>query len=112
MHQLFKHVSQLTEEQRTNWVRATADVLRNAFIMKYLAGQVEHEGDLGLVPTAAILSEMENEALDQLAYVMELKRRLGGIRAEVIQEIEQFELKPAASHTVTFPDKHDFGDQR
>jgi hypothetical protein len=61
---------------RNAWLQVTASSLREKFIAKFEAGQQEHGGDIGAVTVRALLDEMEAEALDQLAYVRELKRRL------------------------------------
>lgn len=66
----------LKEPARTSWVLATAGDIRKRFESKFMAGQVEHEGDIGAVPVTRLLSEMEDEAIDQLSYVHEIRRRL------------------------------------
>lgn len=61
---------------RERWLENQAAIIKQTFIAKYHAGQVEHRGDLGEVSAMGLLDEMEKEAIDQLAYVRELKRRL------------------------------------
>ena len=66
----------LARTERQAWLDITAADLRQTFTQKYLAGQAGHGSDLGVVSVRGLLDEMEQEALDQLAYVRELKRRL------------------------------------
>lgn len=63
-------------EDREAWLIKQGCIIKQAFLDKYRAGQVEHKGDLGEISAMQLLNEMEAEALDQLAYVRELKRRL------------------------------------
>lgn len=70
------NIMPMTPEERDQWLVMTANTLPALFTNKYKAGQVEHKGDLGAVPLMSILEEMEQEALDQLAYVREIKRRV------------------------------------
>lgn len=62
--------------ERDQWITMTANSLPAIFTNKYKIGQVEHKGDLGSVPLMSIFEEMEQEAIDQLAYIRECKRRL------------------------------------
>lgn len=66
----------MTNDERQNWLLATASDQRSAFIAKFARGMVEHKGDIGEVPFEHLLAEMQQEALDQLAYVAELRRRV------------------------------------
>jgi hypothetical protein len=70
------NVMPMTTAERDQWVTMTANTLPAIFTAKYKAGQVEHKGDLGSVPLMSILEEMEQEAIDQLAYIRECKRRV------------------------------------
>lgn len=63
-------------EHREMWVVNQGNIIAEKFKAKYRAGQLEHKGDLGEVSVMQLLNEMEAEALDQLAYVRELKRRI------------------------------------
>jgi hypothetical protein len=92
MNSVFKHLDSLTPGDRETWVRATAKLVHDRFITKYLRGQLEHDGDLGSVPTGQLLLEMEDEAIDQLAYIQELRRRFLGLRATTSNEIIQYKL--------------------
>lgn len=63
-------------ESRAGWVQDTSADIARSWILKFATGQAAHKGaDLGNVPVAQLLQEMEQEALDQLSYVRELKRR-------------------------------------
>ena len=66
----------LSESERDQWVVMTANALPALFTTKFKAGQIEHKGDIGSVPLMSLLQEMEQESLDQLAYVREIKRRV------------------------------------
>jgi hypothetical protein len=61
---------------RRNWLLDTAEDIKDCFIRKFVNGQKEHGCDLGSVHTLDLLKEMEQEALDQLAYIREMKRRI------------------------------------
>jgi len=65
----------LTDEQRRAWVKEQSDVISELFINKFLSGAIEHKGDLGEVSMDRLIEEMICEALDQLAYALEMKRR-------------------------------------
>ena len=66
----------MSEKARAEWLQATSDSLREKFRFKYINGALEHKSDLGEVPILKLLEELEAEALDQLAYVREIKRRI------------------------------------
>lgn len=70
------NISPLDPVQRKLWVAEVANSLPAVFTDKFNRGQVEHNGDIGSVPLLSLLNEMEQEALDQLAYVREIKRRV------------------------------------
>jgi len=61
---------------RRHWVEDTAENIARRFQMKFHRGIQEHGNDLGYVTTEQLINEMEAEALDQLAYVAELRRRI------------------------------------
>ncbi len=67
----------LSTEARKSWLVTTALAIGARFQAKYEAGALEHQGDLGSVGMMELLDHMEQEALDQLAYVREIKRRYG-----------------------------------
>lgn len=67
----------LQEQQRLLWLKIAAQQMAAKLELKFIAGQREHKADLGEVTVLELLNEMEAEALDQLSYVTELKRRLG-----------------------------------
>jgi len=66
----------MTRLGRFRWLKSMSNVLAVRFRKKYEKGQDEHKGDLGEVPLSQLLDEMEAEALDQLAYINELRRRI------------------------------------
>jgi len=70
------NIMPMTTEERQQWVTMTANTLPALFTEKFKKGQVEHKGDLGEVPLMSLLEEMEQEAIDQLAYIREAKRRV------------------------------------
>lgn len=65
----------MADRDREKWVVEQGRELATAFAVKFMKGRAEHGQDLGHVSTAILLDEMEREALDQLAYVREMKRR-------------------------------------
>lgn len=65
----------MDDTQREAWVIEQSHQIGATFAAKFMAGRREHGADLGSVSTAMLLDEMEREALDQLAYVREMKRR-------------------------------------
>lgn len=71
-------------QSRMEWLTLTAQDLRGKFIRKYEAGQAEHKSDLGSVSLKELLREIEQEALDQLAYVNELQRRVVAMDGHVV----------------------------
>lgn len=71
----FRRVSPLNLDDRHSWLVAVTTDLATKFKVKFMRGQFEHKGDLGDVPIDSLISEMESEALDQYAYIQELKRR-------------------------------------
>ena len=69
------NTSPMGSKSRKAWLVETSEDLCVRFQQKYINGQVEHGSDLGHVQLAELLKEMESEALDQLAYTAEIKRR-------------------------------------
>jgi len=63
-------------DDRERWIHDESLRIGHAFSVKYRKGAIEHKSDLGDASLIRILNEMEQEALDQLAYVAELKRRV------------------------------------
>ena len=70
------NIAPLDKAERDQWIVMTANTLPALFTEKFKRGQVEHKSDIGSVPLMALLEEMEQEALDQLAYAREIKRRV------------------------------------
>lgn len=67
----------ITKEDRQKWLEHTAASIHFCWLRKYQAGDEAHGGkDLGAITIESLLNEMEAEALDQLSYVREIKRRL------------------------------------
>lgn len=66
----------LTPEAREAWLQVRASGIQEQMLAKFRAGQVEHAGDIGELSVRSLLDQMEQEAMDQLWYVKELKRRL------------------------------------
>ncbi len=61
---------------RMDWAHMVSRQICDRWLAKYIVGMKEHACDLGDVGVKELLDEMENEALDQLSYIYELKRRL------------------------------------
>lgn len=61
--------------RRLEWLAENADYVARAFTAKFMRGRSEHQSDIGTLTIPKLLEEMEQEALDQLSYVRELKRR-------------------------------------
>lgn len=79
----------MSPEDREEWLQVNARLVSRLFIKKYNDGAEEHKGDLGEVPLDKLIDEMINEALDQLAYALEIKRRSDLIsKAEVSRLIK------------------------
>lgn len=72
----FADTKPMTPVGRAEWLHAFGYDLLSAFILKFRAGQKEHQGDLGEVPSLQLLDEIWNEQLDQISYIGELKRRV------------------------------------
>jgi len=63
--------------QRSYWLRQLSSELPDALIGKFQRGQKSHGGtDLGELETEQLIEEMLMEALDQINYLSELKRRM------------------------------------
>jgi hypothetical protein len=76
MSELLFSTSPLKPHERANWLNDTTQKVSERFKLKYLRGSIEHGGDLGQLELSSLLAEIEAEALDQLSYVHEVKRRL------------------------------------
>lgn len=62
--------------ERQEWLRYTTIEIAMAFEKKYQKGMAEHKSDLSTISDERLIDEMIAESLDQLAYAMEMKRRL------------------------------------
>ena len=72
-----RNQSPLQKNLRTRWMHVMAHDIALNWRHKFEAGRVEHpESDIGELTFEQLIDEMENEALDQLSYVLEIKRRL------------------------------------
>jgi len=74
----FLDVDPLPLDQRDLWLKRTVIEVSTGLRSKFIIGQAEHGCDLGKVCVLRLLDEMENEAIDQLMYIQELKRRYTG----------------------------------
>lgn len=72
---LFLHRDPLTLDKRSSWLKRTARSLVAKMQDKFIIGQLEHKCDIGEQTTEYLLEAIEQEAIDQLTYVRELKRR-------------------------------------
>ncbi len=68
----------MTQPKRDSWLRGTIRSLGAKIKTKFRMGRVEHGGDIGDQSIDYLLNQMEEEAIDQLMYVRELKRRQVG----------------------------------
>lgn len=77
----------MSPEDREKWLQANARLMSLRFVKKFHDGAKEHEGDLGEVTLDKLVDEMINEALDQLAYALEIKRRLNEISESEVNRV-------------------------
>ena len=75
MNDLMFSISPLKPHERQAWLDETTTKVSERFKLKFLRGAVEHGGDIGNVCLSSLLTEIEAEALDQLSYVHEVRRR-------------------------------------
>lgn len=68
--------SPLTVAQRNDWYHDVAVDLKDAFIAKVTAGQREHGCDLGSYPMERLMDELQNELIDAMCYLAEIRRRM------------------------------------
>ncbi len=71
----FKNQDPMTQPKRDSWLRGTIRSLGARIKAKFAMGRIEHGGDIGSQTVDFLLDQMEQEAIDQLMYVRELKRR-------------------------------------
>lgn len=79
---IFNNQDPLTQPKRDSWLRGTIRSLGAVIKAKFAMGRIEHGGDIGSQTVDFLLDQMEQEAIDQLMYVRELKRRQVKIKAE------------------------------
>jgi hypothetical protein len=65
----------LAKSSRQGWMSVIAQRIMSKWHAKFEAGMVEHENDIGELTVNQLLDEMEAEALDQLSYINEMRRR-------------------------------------
>jgi hypothetical protein len=70
-------------DDREHWAIIQSHQLRTEWLAKYMAGQLEHAGDLGAIPIRQLLREMRSEAYDQLSYIAEVERRIAETPDEI-----------------------------
>jgi len=73
---IISNKSPMPEQGRTAWLNTFAYDVRHLLVAKFEAGQKEHGGDIGEVSTSTLVDNGIQEALDQLCYLGELKRRI------------------------------------
>lgn len=60
------------QDHSDNLIEITTELMR----AKYLAGAIEHSGNLYDLSTTQLVDEAINEAIDQLHYLLTLKEKL------------------------------------
>lgn len=71
------HTTQpLPSAKRDSWLRGTIRSLGARIKTKFMLGRAQYGSDIGEQTTEYLLNQMEEEAIDQLMYVREMKRRL------------------------------------
>jgi len=76
MNKLAGSISPLTEDERSVWLHSLCEHTSMDLAYKFHRGREQHGQDLGVVPLAKVLEEARHEALDQISYLAELKRRV------------------------------------
>lgn len=66
----------LPDAKRDSWLKANARSTAKIITDKFKLGRVQYGCDIGEQSSLYLLDQMEKEAIDQLIYVRELKRRL------------------------------------
>lgn len=75
-HSLFRITDPLPSAKRDSWLRGTIRSLGARIKTKFMLGRAQYGTDIGEQTTEYLLNQMEEEAIDQLMYVREMKRRL------------------------------------
>lgn len=64
-------------DTRKSWINQTLNMFAVTTCLKFIDGQANHGGnDIGNVPTAELLNEIEHEVQDLVMYLAELRRRI------------------------------------
>lgn len=71
----FNTTDPLTQSKRDSWLRGTLRSLGSRIKTKFALGRIEHGGDIGDQTVDYLLDAIEQEAIDTLMYIRELKRR-------------------------------------
>lgn len=61
---------------RRKWLKSETKQVRDKIRAKFLRGQVEHQSEFGEQGIEYLLEAIEEEAIDTIMYVRELKRRV------------------------------------
>lgn len=80
----FYYTDPLPPLKRASWLRGTVKSIGARVKEKFGLGAAQYKGDFGEQTVDFLLEQIEQEAIDQLMYVRELKRRratqLGGAK--------------------------------
>lgn len=74
----FNDKDPMLQGKRDSWLRRTCRELISRMATKFKMGRVQYGTDMGEQTTDYLLDQIEQEAIDQLMYVRELKRRRTG----------------------------------
>lgn len=83
---IIKDKDPLSVQVRRDWLSNAGHDARSLLIAKFQAGEVQHGCDIGAVDVAKLIDEMLCEALDQVCYVLELKRRIQNAGVSAIKQ--------------------------
>lgn len=72
----FRQTDPLPLKDRSDWLEAHAQRVASRSHAKFTLGMLEHGGDIGSQTVGYLLDQLEDEAIDTLAYIAELKRRI------------------------------------
>ena len=75
MNICFLNQQPLPQPKRDSWLRGTIRSLGARIKTKFALGRVQYGSDIGDQTVDFLLDQIEEEAIDQLMYVRELKRR-------------------------------------
>jgi len=71
----YQTVDALPPVLRDRWLRRTARELSSAIKAKFKLGEAQYQSDFGNQTIDFLLDQIEQEAIDTLMYVREMKRR-------------------------------------